>query len=172
MREIASAAGITKPVLYDHFASKVQLYVELIESARDELTARGAAAMHGDAPAEARVRAAIGAFFSYVEERPAAVRVLFRPAEGEPEVVEAAHRVQTQATARLVALLAAEPNLLPGAADRDLRLELFMEFIKRGLHGLAGWWAEHPDVPRETLVEATMDLVWSGLRAQLAPAGD
>jgi len=170
-REIAARAGITKPVLYDHFPSKQRLYIELIEGARDELTMRGAAAMRSGAPAEARVRAAIDAFFAYVEARPTAARVLFRPPEGDSEVIEAAERVQREATAALVELVAAERDLLRGAADRDRRLQLLMEFTKRGLHGLAGWWREHPDLPREALVEAVMDLIWRGLATQLAAPG-
>ncbi len=166
MREIAVAAGVTKPVLYDHFASKQQLYIALIERARDELTARGASAMRRDAPAAARVQAAIESFFSYVEQRPAAAKVLFTPPEGDPEVVAAARDVQREATARLVALLAAERELLPAAPDRERRLEMFMEFLKVGLHGLADWWAAHPDTPREALIAAAMDLTWNGLRAQ------
>jgi len=168
IREIAARAGITKPVLYDHFPSKQRLYVELIEGARDKLTMRGAAVMRSGAPAESRVRAAIDAFFAYVEERPTAARVLFRPPEGDSEVIEAAERVQREATAALVELVASERDLLAGAADRDRRLQLFMEFTKRGLHGLAGWWREHPDLPREALVEAVMDLIWRGLARQFA----
>jgi len=169
IREIAARAGITKPVLYDHFASKQRLYVELIEGARDELAARGASAMSSGAPLEARVRAAIDNFFAYVEARPATARVLFRPPEGDLEVVEAAERVQREATAGLVALVATERELLRGATDRDRRLQLSMEFLKRGLHGLAGWWREHPDVPRDALVQAVMDLVWTGLGTPPAP---
>ena len=45
MDEIAAAAGISKPVLYDHFSSKLDLYRQLTEGIRDELTGRGAAAM-------------------------------------------------------------------------------------------------------------------------------
>lgn len=166
MREIALAAGITKPVLYDHFASKQQLFITLIESARDELTAGSARAMRRDAPAMVRFRTAIEGFFSYVEQRPDAAKVLFAPPEGDPEVGAAAQRVQREATARLVALLATERDVLPGAPDRDRRLEVFMEFIKIGLHGLADWWTAHPDTPREALVAAVMDLAWNGLRAQ------
>lgn len=168
MREIATAAGITKPVLYDHFASKQQLYLTLIESARDELTAGTAHAMQRDAPARVRIRTAIEGFFRYVEQHPAAAKVLFTPPEGEPEIVAAAQCVQTAATARLVALLTTERDLLPAAPDRDRRLELFMEFIKVGLHGLAAWWAAHPDTPREALVAAVMDLTWNGLGTQFA----
>jgi AcrR family transcriptional regulator len=168
--EIADAAGITKPVLYDHFPSKRELYVELMERARDELTARGAQAMGGEGRPEERVRAAIDAFFAFVEEQPAAARVLLVAPRGEPELLEASQQVQAEATARVAALLAAEPGLLAGARDRERRLELFTEFLKQGIHGLAEWWAEHPRVDRALLVDATMDVAWAGLRAQF-PGG-
>ena len=166
--EIAAAAGITKPVLYDHFASKQQLFVELMESIRDELTSRGAAAMSADADIEARVRAAVEAFFDYVEERPAAARVLLVTPRGEPELTEAAQVVQSQATAALTELLLAERTLLPGARNRRRRVELITEFMKQGLHGLAEWWAAHPDTPKRALVDAALDVAWSGLRSELA----
>ena len=165
--EIAAAAGITKPVLYDHFASKQQLFIELMEDIRDELTSRGAAAMHADADVETRVRAAVEAFFDYVEQRPAAARVLLVTPRGEPELTEAAALVQAQATAALTDLLVAEAALLPGARNRRRRIELITEFLKQGLHGLAEWWAEHPDTPKRALVDAALDVAWSGLRSGL-----
>ena len=166
--EIAAAAGITKPVLYDHFTSKRRLFVELMESIRDELTSRGAAAMSADAPIEVRIRAAVEAFFDYVEERPAAARVLLVTPRGEPELIEATRLVQSQATATLTALLLAEPMLLPGVRNRRRRVELMTEFLKQGLHGLAEWWADHPDTPKGVLVDAALDVAWSGLRSRLA----
>ena len=166
--QVAEAAGITKPVVYDHFPSKRELFVELMASAREELTSRGFEAMGGDAPLEQRLRAGVNAFFAYVEQHPATARVLFTPPTGEPELLEAARRVQAEATASIAAMLDAEPELLAGARDRKRRLVLFAEFFKQGVHGLAIWWTDHPRVPRDVLVDATMDLLWLGLRAHLA----
>src|SRR5919197_1194434 len=165
MDDIAAAAGITKPVLYDHFGSKLDLYVRLTEGIRDELTARGAAAMAADAPAEQRIRTGIDAFFAFVEERPSAARVLLFTPVGEPELVDAAREVQAGATAAIAALLVGEPGLLADVPERERRIELITEFMKQGLHGLAEWWSQHPETPREALVDAVMDLVWFGLRA-------
>lgn len=165
--EIAAAAGITKPVLYDHFGSKRELFVELMEGARDELTRRGAEAMAAEAPLEERIRAAIEAFFAFVEEHPAAARVLLVAPRGEPALQDASRAVQAEATSRLAALFEAEPELLPGAPDRERRIELFVEFLKQGMHGLAEWWSDHDEVPRGVLVDAVMDLAWTGLHGQL-----
>jgi AcrR family transcriptional regulator len=165
--EIAAAAGVTKPVLYDHFASKRDLFVAVMERTRDELTARGAAAMRSDAPLEQRIRSAVDAFFAYVEEHPAAARVLLVVPRGERALVEPSQRVQAEATGALAALLAAEPGLLAGARHRARRLELFTEFLKTGMHGLAEWWAEHPETPRRDLVDATMEVGWAGIRSSV-----
>jgi AcrR family transcriptional regulator len=169
VERIARAAGVSAPVVYDHFPSKQELFVAVMESARDELTARGAQVMSADAPAEARIRGGIDAFFAYVEEQPAAARVLLVTHRGTPELQRAARRVQAEARVRLAALLAGEPDLLPGAADRDRRLELFTEFLMQGMHGLAEWWAEHADVPRKVLVDSVMDVAWVGLRGNFTP---
>jgi AcrR family transcriptional regulator len=162
--EIAAAAGITKPVLYDHFGSKRDLFVELMESARDELTRRGAEAFAGDAPLEARLRTAVDAFFAFVEEHPYAARVLLVAPRGEPELQDASREVQAEATRRIAALLVGEPRLLHGAPDRERQLELFTEFLKQGMHGLAEWWSENPEVSRAALVDSVMDIAWAGLR--------
>jgi AcrR family transcriptional regulator len=166
IREIARAAGVTKPVVYDHFGSKQQLYVAVIEGVRDELIARTAAVMAQAMPVEVRIRTAIDGFFRYVDARPAAAKVLFAPPEGDPEIVEVARRVQNEASARLAALFAAEQELVPDVADRGLRVAVAMEFLKMGMHGLAIWWAEHPEVTRTTLVDAVMAIAWAGLRSQ------
>jgi AcrR family transcriptional regulator len=161
VEDIARAAGVTKPVLYDHFASKRELFTSLMESARDELTALGAQAMHAEAPPAARIRAAVDAFFAYVEHQPAQARVLLLAARGEPELRDAFHAVQEEATARIASLLAAEPQLRD-APD----LLLLAEFVKCGMHGLAEWWEQHPATPRDTLVDAVMDATWTGVRSR------
>jgi AcrR family transcriptional regulator len=158
--EIAEAAGITKPVLYDHFSSKHELFVAIMERARDELTARGAAAMSQDAPERARVRHAVEAFFDFVEEHPAAVRVLFASPRETPELVADSRRVQAEATVRIAGTLSTTPQL---ARRRAPVPELYGEFLKAGLHALAEWWMQHPDVPRRRIVDAGVDLVWGAL---------
>jgi AcrR family transcriptional regulator len=164
MRAISNAAGVTKPVLYDHFASKRDLFVELIEEISRDMTSRTAEAMAADAPSEARVRSAFEAFFAYVEERPAAARVLFVLPRTDPELLGAAQTVQAGVTRDLAGLLAADPAL---GIRRGRRLELYAEFVKQGVNGLAEWWAEHPRVRRREVVDAAMDIAWGGLRAQL-----
>src|SRR4051812_42850809 len=62
--EIAAASGISKIVLYDHFASKEELFLELTRAARDGLIASGRQNFEAGATLEARLRGAIDAFFA------------------------------------------------------------------------------------------------------------
>lgn len=158
--EIARRAGITKPVLYDHFASKHELFVAIMERARDELTGRGAAAMREEADPARGVRRAVAAFFAFVEDHPAAVRVLFASPRETPELAADSRRVQAEATSRIAATLA---GAQPLARRRPPVPELYGEFLKAGLHALADWWAEHPGVPRRRVEQVAAEIVAAAL---------
>jgi hypothetical protein len=51
---------------------------------------------------------------------------------------------------------------LPGGADLA-NLEMAAELIRSGLIGLALWWQDHPEVPREQIVATAMNVLWVGL---------
>ena len=53
------------------------------------------------------------------------------------------------------------PKNIAGAAD-PLSLEMAAEVIRAGLTGLAIWWADHPEVPRERIVATAMNAIWIG----------
>ena len=167
--EIAAASGISKIVLYDHFASKEELFLELTRIARDGLIGRGRAQMRAGGTLEERMHAAFEAFFGYVEEQPALARLLLLLPKGEPELRDMVAAIQEEGTRGLTSILAAEEGLLRGEPDRDARLVLIMEVIKIGLRGLVEWWDRHPDIQRAQLVAAAMDVAWTGLRAQYRP---
>jgi hypothetical protein len=89
--------------------------------------------------------------------------MFFVETTGEPEI-QAVHReVQAQARVGLGAILGREPGAenIAGAAD-PLSLEMAAEVIRAGLTGLAIWWADHPEVPRERIVATAMNAIWIG----------
>ncbi len=167
--EIAGASGISKIVLYDHFASKEELFLELTRSARDGLMARGRVQMQAGGTLEERMRGAFDAFFGFVEEQPARARLLLLLPKGEPELRDMVAAIQEEGTRGLTGILAAENGLLRDEPDRAERLILIMEFVKIGLHGLVEWWSRHPQIPRAQLVGAAMDVAWTGLKAHYRP---
>src|SRR5689334_12154952 len=67
MDDIADRAGVSKPVLYQHFPGKRDLYLALLEQHVDELTVRVAEAMGGTDDNRARVDAAVGAYYDFID---------------------------------------------------------------------------------------------------------
>ena len=162
--EIARRAGVSAPVVYDHFVSKPDLYKRLLERTRDELLEMWREHLFSDEPAEVRIPRALDAWAAYVETHPYASRMYFREATGVPEV-QAFHReLHAQARAALGAILAREPGAeqLAGSADAEA-LEMAAEVMRAGLTGLAIWWNDHPHVPRERIVATALNVLWVGL---------
>jgi AcrR family transcriptional regulator len=160
--DIAAAAGVTKPILYRHFADKQALYLALLERHRDDLPSF-TAAMPASATPEQRIRAVLERWVAYVEEHTYSWRMLFRDAGGGPEVRAFRAEVQAAAQAVLVGTVAAlSPRPIP-----ERELEAVAELLRGGMAAVVLWWMDRPDVPREAIVDA-ITRVWTGL---LAPAG-
>ena len=160
--EIARRSGITAPVVYDHFDSKIALYRRLLERTRDELLEMWMNSLPGDEPASVRIPRALDAWAAYVQEHPFAPRQFFHETTGEPEI-QAIHReVQAQATVALGAILGAEPGADAIAGPGEEELQMAAEVMRAGLTGLAIWWSEHPNVPRERIVATAVNAVWIG----------
>ena len=105
MSGIATAAGITKPVLYDHFASKDALFETLLRSIRDGLLAKGRAIGQSSACDDVKFRSAVDAFFAFVEAEPDAAKILLIVPQGNSVTVKLSRDVQQGATAAISHLL-------------------------------------------------------------------
>ena len=171
--KIADEAGITKPVIYHHFASKQALYVAVLELYRSELTAFLGARVVASPSGEARMRNGLSAFLEFVETHPNAWAILFRdPPPTDAVIVDAHRRIQERATAALVPLLAAGPTKAhrndPEGAELVVEREMAAEVIKSAADGLAAWWYDHRDVPREHLLRVLMNALWIGFERFVA----
>lgn len=164
---IARASGVTPPVVYEHFESKRELYRVLLERHFAELREVWREHFVGDDPPEQRVARSFDAWFAYVESHPFAGRVLFRYST-DPEI-EAIH-AEVAATSReaILPLFAAEPGAenVAGSVSGE-GIEMVWVVLRGVLQGLAVWWSEHPEVPRERVVATAMNALWVGFeRAQ------
>lgn len=161
--EIARRAGVSAPIVYDHFSSKRELHRRLLERHFADLRAVWRENLAGDDPPERRIARSFDAWFAYVESHPYAWRMLFRETSGDPEV-EAIHReVAAQSRAAALPLLAREPGAeqLAGSADAEA-IDMAWEVFRAVLQGLALWWYEHRHVPRAQIVAVAMNSLWIG----------
>jgi AcrR family transcriptional regulator len=106
MDDIAAAAGVTKPLLYQHFDSKRALYLELVDSvARDMLVAIGEATSAADGPRQ-QVEAGMAAYFELVVEHQSAFKILFgSDVPDDPELSSALRRVEDTVAEAVDALI-------------------------------------------------------------------
>jgi AcrR family transcriptional regulator len=162
--DIAREAGISKALIYEHFESKQGLYADLLERNANELFERLASALAGvevDSGA-ARLATGLDAFFSFVEERRDAWRILFRDVV-DPETSAVLGRMVEQVTAVVAALIAQDPGAKVRDEDNDQGIRVLAQMLVGAVQSVANWWAEHPEVAREHAVEMVMDFAWVGL---------
>ena len=157
MNLIAAEAGITKPILYRHFGDKGGLYQALAGRYVDDLLARLRAALTTRGGLEARTRATIDAYLTAVGEQPQVYQFLVERAAVE----ETGVRGEVQGFVRrfgdeLAAGIRAEPDL-----DVNERRALVWAHGIAGMVQAAGdWWLDHPEVPREQMVEELTALLF------------
>jgi AcrR family transcriptional regulator len=155
--DVAAAAGVTKPILYRHFASKKALYLALLERHRDDMGSF-AAAMPAQGTPEERLRAILEFWFAYVEAHSYAWKMLFRDTGGGPEVQ--AFRLDVHARARAVLVEMIRSLSEVPIARREL--EPLAELMSMGMASLVLWWMDNPGASRQAIVDA-MTRVWAGL---------
>jgi AcrR family transcriptional regulator len=156
---IARAAGVTPPVLYDHFASKLALYEAVLDSHFANLREIWGRFPVAELSSES-IAASFDAWFAYVEANPDAARILFRePSAGDGAAV---HRAVSERSRALVL----QPLLgIPASApltETGPDLEMTWIVLRGVLQGLALWWVDHPDVPRERVVDTALASLWRG----------
>lgn len=159
MNDVADAAGVTKPVLYQHFRSKRDLYREVLTDVGghllDAITKATAAA---SSPHE-QVELGFAAYFRFVAANEAAFRVLFGGGTRRDEEFAAqVSKVEAAIAEAIAALIDVEG--LQAAHRRQLA---------HGLVGLAEgtsrvWMAEGAEEPPEELARLVADFAWRGLR--------
>src|SRR3954449_11860779 len=148
--EIARRSGVSPPVVYDHFDSKLALHRHLIDRHYAELRQVWRDNLPGDEPQQERIARSFDAWFAYIESHPFAARMLFRDITGDPEVEAGRREVAAQSREAIRPLMGEEPGTENIAGGGDVEsLDMAWEVVRAVLQGLALWWSEHPQVPRE-----------------------
>lgn len=159
MDEIAERAGVSKPVLYQHFPGKLELYLALLESHVDALVAAVRGAMESTTDNKQRVVAAVSAFYDFVDNEGQAYRMVFESdLRGEPAVQQAIERATSASVDAITETIMAD-----AALDRD-RARL----LAVGLTGLSQvtarfWLDTDRRVSKEEAVAMISTLAWRGI---------
>ncbi len=159
MDEIADRAGVSKPVLYQHFSSKLDLYLAVLQQHGDILVAGVQEALSTTTDNRRRLSAAVQAFFDFIEHDSQGYRLIFENDNAtEPQVANQVNLAIGACTDAVFDLISRDSGLDPHRA----------RMIAVGLVGIsvdcARYWlgADRP-IPKEDAVEGTVAFAWGGL---------
>ncbi len=165
MGQIATAAGVSRTVLYDHFPSKHALFVEVLSTQHDVLLDHLSERIASEGPMRERIRGTFDAFFAFAEERPLAFSLLFPDNPPvDPSVAAEYRRRRVESNRLLSGLLGADARRAGIDTDSPVGRAVFV-MHQEALQGAARWWQSHASVARSDLVEAAMAALWTGLGA-------
>ena len=173
MAEIASGAGVVASVIYDHFGSKRELAVELLEQHGAAIVERTITGVVADDPREL-VRRSVDLVFAFMEEDPFIWRFLFRDPPTDPEIAAVHRRIHDLAArgiAEMIRGTVPEQELFGGIPYERATL-MIAKATQQSTQGLAQWWFENRDVPREQVSEVAFRVLWDGTRGLLDELGE
>lgn len=116
MDDIAEAAGVTKPVLYQHFSSKEDLYISVIQQVGEVLRERIDGFAFEGATTYDRVREGIDVFFGVFDENSNMLKLFFGSEYVTENVQEEVTRATSRAAESVGTLLARARDLSPEEA--------------------------------------------------------
>jgi AcrR family transcriptional regulator len=158
MEEIAERAGVTKPVLYDHFGSKDGLLAAVVLRAGEELAAVTLAAVDSATGPETALARGLRSYFGFIEVRRASWLSLLTEAGVPGSAAAAALEAVRDGQAELIAQL-----LSADVPECDLpRARLYAQVVVGACERLAT--RPGPGAASvETLTSHVMDVIWGGL---------
>jgi len=162
MDDIAEAAGVSKPVLYQHFASKLELYLALLDQSCERLIGIVTEALASTEVNRDRVMATMGAFYGFVDDQRADFRLVFESDLTGVEEVRDRLASMTSTLAEAVAEVIAEDTHLPPEQARLLGVSLVGVAQVSARHWAATDTDQRPS--REEAAELVSRLAWRGIR--------
>ena len=159
MDEIAERAGVSKPVLYQHFPGKLELYLALLDESVDTLVETVRDALRSNPDPKQRVAATFGAYFEFVGGQGQAYRLVFESDLSNETAVRDRLDRGTRECAEMVSQAVREDA---GLSHDEAHL------LSVGMVGMAQitaryWLGTRDHIPREAAEQLVARLAWRGI---------
>src|SRR5207342_2387279 len=160
MDDIAVRAGVSKPVLYQHFPSKLELYLALLDQGSERLISVVREALASTDDNKERVAATMAAYYDFVDGNEGVFRLVFESdLTSEPAVRERVDTTNRRCADLVAEVIAEDAGLSPHEAH----------LLAVAMTGLAqvsarAWTSTDSKVPRDVAVSLISTLAWRGIR--------
>jgi AcrR family transcriptional regulator len=159
MDEIADRAGVSKPVLYQHFPSKLDLYLAVLDTHIDSLVFAIQRAIASTPDNAKRVQATIGAYFDFIEAEGEAFRLLFESDMNvEPAVRERLNRMTYDCAAAVSAVISLDTGL-----SQEASMLLGVGLIGSAQVTARHWLERDSKLSREQAQTLATNIIWRGI---------
>ncbi len=165
MDEIADRAGVSKPVLYQHFPGKLELYLALLDQSCDTIIDATREALDSTDDNKQRVDATVQVFYDYVSDAHGAFRLVFESdLTNEPAVRERLERVTTECAADIATVIQ-EDTGLPDTQSRLLAVSL----VGMAQVSARFWLDDRRGLSQQDAATLVSRLAWRGVRGFPGP---
>ena len=159
MDEIADRAKVSKPVLYQHFPSKLELYLAVLDLHIDSLVFAIQKAIASTRENSSRVSATVEAYFGFINSEGEAFRLLFESDMNlEPQVRERLNRMTYDCAAAVSALISIDTGL-----GKEESMMLAIGIIGTVQTTARHWLDRDGKIDRQRATELVMNLIWRGI---------
>jgi AcrR family transcriptional regulator len=159
MDEIADRAKVSKPVLYQHFPSKLDLYLAVLDLHIDSLVFAIQKAIAANRENSARVAATVEAYFGFIDSEGEAFRLLFESDMNvEPQVRERLNRMTYDCAAAVSAVISIDTGL-----GKEESMMLAVGIIGTVQTSARHWLDRDGKIDRLRATELVMNLIWRGI---------
>jgi AcrR family transcriptional regulator len=161
--EIASAAGVTRTVMYDHFPTKRALFLQVLATQHELMVGEIARGITSEGGPRDRVRATLASYLRFTRDHPAARRLLLDPIPPGDAELDQVVRGYVEDRAHAISGLVSEDLARVGVDLASTSMPVIVAVVSGAADGLAQWWALHPETPFDDVVDAATRLLWNGL---------
>jgi AcrR family transcriptional regulator len=159
MDEIADRANVSKPVLYQHFPSKLDLYLAVLDMHIDSLVFAIQKAIASNRENSSRVAATVEAYFGFIDSEGEAFRLLFESDMSlEPQVRERLNRMTYDCAAAVSAVISIDTGL-----GKEESMMLAVGIIGTVQTAARHWLDRDGKIDRKRATELVMNLIWRGI---------
>lgn len=160
IEEVARQAGVTRPVVYEHYGSKEGLYLACVERARARYEAAMAETFGSGMDIPTQLERTGELYFGMIEDNPARWLLLFGgaavPAVGK--LGQQLTNLRFQTVRQLTQQLRVQVPEVP-----EEQLEAAMHAISGISEQLGHWWLRHPDVPKAQVISLYCTFIRGGI---------
>ena len=159
MDEIAERAGVSKPVLYQHFPSKLDLYLALLDVHIDSLVFAIQKAIASNKENKNRVKVTVAAYFEFIDDEGGAFRLLFESdMSAEPQVRQRLDRMTYDCAVAVSAVISLDTGF-----PKEESMVLAIGLIGCAQITARHWLEKDGKINRSEATSLVTNLLWRGI---------